>query len=659
MRVPAVVLMASLLFGASRAPAAPVVYPDTTAHVTVTERAVTLATASTPQYGEIALYRVPIVKGAVLEDAGDRFMYHFYDPKTGLGLTINSYTLLFQRKPLPGVLPSTRYMNALEWGTDGEGNDFSWRDAIDHYDSTHEAKERAYLALGYVTHLLQDMASPDHATARTHPGNYVDQFAAGRVLMAALPDLFPRDRVGYEKLWEKMNTQWPKGTTVDKPTSLKQAFDDMGREAQAEEKKYGFLQKPDEIALGLDRLRMHSMVAVGSERGLRRRLDSTYAAWTARQLAQHDDAFWATYELNIPIIPRIPCPPTPETTPYIKVGQRLLMRAEERSAGLFQHFHDIVNPPPHVRSVDVSQGGVSMYYAEWEPVEEGGRVTQRRLRRFEDKPLKKGESAVMTITFGPRWKNKALKLCGEPMKEVHVKLGDREIFGAIVGDLDPQSPSEWRATFEPEKGGTLRIEAFDAHDHLKARTPLGDRLDADPATPARATVNGDTYGWSGYEEGADTHHSIRVEGGKEEACVRGAFSPELKKQLMWCEWRGSATVRKEGAAINLGAGGKGTSDSTYTSEDRVQVTFRGTAWPDGKRVDFGGATGTYTYSAKGERIYRADGSREPIEESDSGEVDVSGSIELEPNERGMQDFFVTVSANGKKHVQSWRDSGDA
>jgi hypothetical protein len=63
---------------------------------------------------------------------------------------------------------------------------------------------------------------------------------------------------------------------------------------------------------------------------------------------------------------------------------------------------------------------------------------------------------------------------------------------------------------------------------------------------------------------------------------------------------------------------------------------------------------------RGERVYRSDGSREPVAESDGGPLDVTGSIQLEPNAGGAHEFTIQVAGEGRAGYRAgWNDRGDA
>ncbi len=91
-----------------------------------------------------------IVQGSIDEDykPESRVLNHFYDPVRGIGLQ--------------------GYRTAKEW-VSGEvvANSFSWKQAIEAY--ARGDTEEAYLILGHVLHLIEDMGVPDHTRNDPHP----------------------------------------------------------------------------------------------------------------------------------------------------------------------------------------------------------------------------------------------------------------------------------------------------------------------------------------------------------------------------------------------------------------------------------------------------------------------------------------------------------
>lgn len=103
-----------------------------------------------------------IEQGSKLEDASPRWVNHFYDPTTGLGLNGDTGS---------NGLPS------LQWGKDSLLNEYNWKWARQSYynaltasDPTFRERFFSYVfrSLGQVMHLVQDLASPAHVRNDPH-----------------------------------------------------------------------------------------------------------------------------------------------------------------------------------------------------------------------------------------------------------------------------------------------------------------------------------------------------------------------------------------------------------------------------------------------------------------------------------------------------------
>lgn len=92
-----------------------------------------------------------IVMGSREEDRPvARSLNHFYDPTRNIGIN--------------------GFRTAKDWATeDFNGNDFTWRIAIDYYAKGDE--ETAFIALGHILHLIEDMTVPDHTRNDPHMGD--------------------------------------------------------------------------------------------------------------------------------------------------------------------------------------------------------------------------------------------------------------------------------------------------------------------------------------------------------------------------------------------------------------------------------------------------------------------------------------------------------
>lgn len=94
-----------------------------------------------------------IIKGAVEEDTPIRWLNHFYDPISNKGLWGFSTAKNW----------ATSDLNQLPYAQ----GDQSWQKAKELYNKGN--KKEAFIALGHVVHLIEDMAVPAHARLDAHP----------------------------------------------------------------------------------------------------------------------------------------------------------------------------------------------------------------------------------------------------------------------------------------------------------------------------------------------------------------------------------------------------------------------------------------------------------------------------------------------------------
>lgn len=598
------------------APAA-VSYDDHTTHATMTDRAIVLAWPS--GYGEIRAYKDAIRKGAIKEDSGEpiiRFNNHFFDPSTGLGMPRNSYTVIYEGN-LSALGGTTRYKSAYEWGLNQMPDDMDWEGAIDAYGYGPNAT--SYEALGHVVHLLQDMAQPDHARCRPHPGGYVHDTIKSKLGERVAEYLCPSNRIGYEKLWKLMNEQWPWGKIARKPTSLNDAFRTLASEAKAAEDALGLLQRSKgERALGLRSYRAARLDPGGMGREavgevLTTTLDNLSALWRADQYLEFEDGLWRDFEVDCPIVPMIPWPANLETKPYIELGNQLLPLAEERSAGLLQLFHDIVNHPPIVQRVQIQQKGELKYDKRWDNTPEG-----RTLVAAVESDVKLGTESEITVSFGPLWNDPdRVKTILDINVFLEIPGGESLPIPGRVTSATGQNVT-WAGSITPQKFGTLRIEARDGTAHFENRNFKGDLLDSNPATFALAR-SPQPYHWVGYEPGPDRNHRLSARSG----CGVCLEVGRLEKTFVSGTYTGRVHRKR-----TLNDGGLEETEADLT----CRVLRVGYSWDraDQKNaVILGHATGNYTLK------FRAD-SRKPIETSTGGPIQLGGAIHFhEPCDAGQ------------------------
>ena len=178
------------------------------------------------------------------------------------------------------------------------------------------------------------------------------------------------------------------------------------------------------------------------------------------------------------------------------------------TAGLMKYFYDIVNEPPYVKEVKITQDGSSIYGGYWkDQFDSGGKLIGRTLKplsgeEINPKIAKAGE-IVITVTFN------------EPVYEL--SASDIRIGGYNL-DRSPTSMDgnvAWRGRFTIPSDGSMdgqqeiTIFARDRNEHLTTRNYAGDELDSEPSTIAKAKSTGN-YDWTDYELGRDSNHRFHI-----------------------------------------------------------------------------------------------------------------------------------------------------
>ncbi len=171
-RVSIVILLACLLFS-SPAHA----YNDRSTHPALTQEIIRLYNQNNPQ-GSITSEEMEwIIQGSVLEDTPPRWINHFYDPVNETGWTgsdagnLDAETI--RQLSLVG-LSSERPVSAPNWVTNYQlqekyalyGGNRSWKRGLEYYADGD--KKEAYITLGHILHILEDMGVPDHTRDDTH-----------------------------------------------------------------------------------------------------------------------------------------------------------------------------------------------------------------------------------------------------------------------------------------------------------------------------------------------------------------------------------------------------------------------------------------------------------------------------------------------------------
>ncbi|OGD70599.1 hypothetical protein A3I18_01260 [Candidatus Campbellbacteria bacterium RIFCSPLOWO2_02_FULL_35_11] len=126
-------------------------YDSDVAHPYITEKAIELFNKNSSN--KLSAQEIGWVRaGSIEEDAFLRYLNHFYDPTTGAGLG--------------------DYLSAKDWSVSPENQkyylkgDQTWKNAIDEYVKGN--KKEAFIALGHILHLIEDMSVPAHTRNDQH-----------------------------------------------------------------------------------------------------------------------------------------------------------------------------------------------------------------------------------------------------------------------------------------------------------------------------------------------------------------------------------------------------------------------------------------------------------------------------------------------------------
>jgi len=590
-------------------------YSDVPTHSNLTSRTLLLVPQS---YRQVHQFGADITRGAVEEDQKPRYLNHFWDPTTGRGLPQNWYTLVYEGQAPRSDFGSS-FRNAFDWALSEMPDHYDWNGSIVAYGN--RDFHRAYVGLGHVLHLLQDLGQPDHSKSRPHPGNYLAQ---------TIPQLGIRD-VGYEGLWAQPNLSWPPGTQPVRYATFEQTFLDFARIAQQRERAFG-LPMPPERALGLASPDPVSGTI------------ATYTTTVGKALG-FTDHNWEFFELHVPIIPIIPLNPNnPRYRAHLALGQDILPRIEEHGAGLLMLFYEIVNSPPFIQSVEIKQDGATKYKKSWRAADRG-----RSLVTENFEPLKVREPATIEVFVGPD---------AAPDPNVPVRLGEPLNYLTLTIRSEGQSRSVsisgaegiWVGTFIPTASGTLEFDAMDADPHYDLQRDPGDLLDSDPSSPAVATPR-PNYVWNGYQPGADTNHSFTV---TRDGCDRKVPTYGL--------WEGEVKMSAEEKGFGLMIGGKvffegsGSGGGSLRFKSLADTVCGG----DAKRVKFGGKRGQFSWEElRKENVQKGDirpgaADRVTVEtksedekKSDRGPIKVDGYLDLESG-----DYSFSFSGSGEAGVKT-------
>jgi len=450
-----------------------------------------------------------------------------------------------------------------------DGN-MSWQKAINRYGYTDHSKKLAYYTLGFVIHLLQDMGEPEHVHDDPHGGSGYTGFEKwvevnwGRIA----PNFVP-----------KMDTLRPK--RFGKDENIDTFFNNLAEIAYSADRFSLQLYRPNpfrdlavmfKISYGwldnswcLDNYRLFPIKDSEERSYYFSPPDFKYdpfshkgnvGDWWPTHLemskGKNDVEGYYYIELSDELPPPLPSLerylypkaylPTPlpsvadqcqewkvkkclpRTHLYQLIGERVFPKTIEHTAGLLEHYYEIVNHPPHVKQVKVSQKGEDKYLAFWEDAQQGEypqnspeksesngplrsetkNVQERYLRVTKDNAIDPGNLTV-EVEFS------------EPVREVSIHLDNQTRDGILTKE---SGEKVWFAEFgiqadllQTDKPKLpISIIARDKDNHYD---DIGGWLDPKPETLARRKCLGSdslSYDWEGYEyeEESDAHYEISI-----------------------------------------------------------------------------------------------------------------------------------------------------
>ncbi|MCL4266513.1 MAG: VWA domain-containing protein [Anaerolineae bacterium] len=463
-------------------------------------------------------YITQLRQGAVDEDDFPRFFNHFFQPASRLGL--------------PEIFGSGNHTDAVTWARNSNNN-LTWTGAIDSYDYTNAAKLQAYLRLGHVAHFVGDMAQPDHVHLEPHGPNESGRYEPW--VVTNWPRLAPNiaNRTPFQANRMEEFLEHMAGITYNSSSFEGGALYDAAGDPLPVNPALPFHQMfiARYSTWGINQWELYNRNADGSRGTHLGNWDNDYGHednfWETRAETGAGDAGFYYVEDIVRGIPVVYAPrtgvvrPNPNQEPLgFFYATELLPLAVDHIAGLYQHYFDIVNHPPYVASVKVTQAGRCIYEQHWEDHTSNNRLNNRTLEDDCNTPEEErwvnaedGEVQV-EITFGPTLNLPDSGEVHEPIDEqsIQVNIGGQPVTQQSFDETE----AKWIGTFTPPTDGsidgeqTIEITASDQHNHYSQGRDPGDELDANPDSPARAG-SAEPYAWQGYTPGPDENHKIKID----------------------------------------------------------------------------------------------------------------------------------------------------
>lgn len=450
----------------------------------------------------------------------------------------------------PATRPNNRYYSARDWGygagrIDETINRLTFTEAIKQYNRyTYEGKRNAYLMLGHVVHLLQDVGHPDHANLVAHPGSgktesevyaethYCEVLAAEAAAAPALTSILTFG-FGFFAAASVFASTYAaciatvSGTVGDAEVGYEKLVS-MPEIWQAIQQHLG----DEDSSMAVMRLRDYDSYFGAL---------SDYAIRVAKQHNLRSPLGCGDMSL-LPcgdgLDPDIESDDPEQTKPYINLTIDLLPSIIGYTAGMIQHFYEIVNHPPFVERVTIvkAQSGLTprgyaqfketihcadgsttplLYDAQWKM---NGDARRKLEMLIEPRVLSANQAAYVFIQFGPsleplmnkRVKIDSVRLISETppyTKNVEMHEQENEALGWYYWGMFEPSESELEYSLQFE------VQATDVSAHFMERPApyQGSIIDARPESVAIVDpTSPPLYPLRNYDPGVDRNHKIKV-----------------------------------------------------------------------------------------------------------------------------------------------------
>jgi hypothetical protein len=509
-----------------------------------------------------------------------RYYHHFGGD--GTGLKYQDY-MDHASPPAPTCISGgdKRYYSARDWGfgparltcANGEAlNRLTFQRALEQYNAyTIEGKRNAYLLLGHVVHLLQDVGEPDHAALADHAGSgmtepqaystfYLCEIGAG---IAAAAACAPIDIICY-------------GITFGIAYGICEATIDknvVGYERLISEKWHLSRVEKQIAKLGVATRTGYDAYFHDMQEAAKQALAESKVKYPGTDfgLPLGCSAFMGIPGLD----PHIDMSNEDECKPYFELTDKIAPQVVALTAGFIQHFLDVANQPPYLKQVIMAQwdapgqpqpvgfgsfandmSSCVRYWAEWKDAPPHARSLLLHKKQY----LALDRPVYVFLHFGPSGIGPTR---GRLMKELLVVVqgsypgkGPFAVAVTMQQAEDSQLGAYYWGSFTPRNCCadpymlTLEVTGKDAGPHDNKRKPCGDTLDAKPNTMAYVDIHSASFAWLDYTPDADTCHTVMVDRfawrldilplhlviDRTRSRGTGELSVQIEQQYWDCQW---------------------------------------------------------------------------------------------------------------------------